>query len=66
MKTEIVLSGVGGQGLVSTGEIIGQTASIYEAGLFATMTAAYGSETRGTITKADVIISDQQIGCPNI
>lgn len=65
MKKEIVLSGVGGQGLISTGEIIGQAASIFE-GLNATMTASYGSETRGTFTKTDVIVSDQQIGYPNV
>ena len=41
MKTQIVLSGVGGQGLISTGEIIGQAASIYENG-YATLAAAYG------------------------
>lgn len=65
MKAEIVLSGVGGQGLISTGEIIGQAASIYE-NLNATLTASYGSETRGTFTKTDIIISDQQIGYPNV
>ena len=66
MKKQIVLSGVGGQGLISTGEIIGQAASIFEEGLYATMTAAYGSETRGTFTKTDVIISDAPIGYPNV
>lgn len=66
MKTEIVLSGVGGQGLVSTGEIMGQAASIYEKDLYATLTASYGSETRGTFTKTDVIISDEPIGYPNV
>lgn len=66
MKTEIVLSGVGGQGLISTGEIMGQAASIYEKDLYATMTASYGSETRGTFTKTDVIISDRPIGYPNV
>lgn len=66
MKIQIVLSGVGGQGLISTGEIMGQAASIFEEGLYATMTAAYGSETRGTFTKTDVIISDQPIGYPNV
>ena len=66
MKIQIVLSGVGGQGLISNGEIMGQAASIFEEGLFATMTAAYGSETRGTFTKTDVIISDQPIGYPNV
>lgn len=66
MKKEIVLSGVGGQGLVSTGEIICQAASLFEDGLNATLTASYGSETRGTFTKTDVIISDEPIGYPNV
>lgn len=66
MQKEIVFSGIGGQGLISTAEIIAQAASIYEDGLFATLTASYGSEARGTFTKTDVIISDKQIGYPNI
>lgn len=66
MKTEIVLSGVGGQGLISTGEILGLAASLFEKDLYATLTASYGSETRGTFTKADAIISDRPIGYPNI
>jgi len=65
MKIQIVLSGVGGQGLISTGEIIGAAASIYE-NINATLTSSYGSETRGTFTKSDVIISDQMISYPNI
>lgn len=65
MKTQIVLSGVGGQGLISTGEIIGEAASIHE-GVFATLTSSYGSETRGTFTKSDVIVSDEEIDYPNI
>jgi len=66
MKTEIVLSGVGGQGLISTGEILGLAASLFEENMYATLTASYGSETRGTFTKTDVIISDEPIGYPNI
>lgn len=65
MTIQIVLSGVGGQGLISTGEIIGQAASIHE-NVFATLTSSYGSETRGTFTKSDVIVSDQPISDPNI
>lgn len=65
MKSQIVLSGVGGQGLISTGEIIGEAASLYE-NLNATLTSSYGSETRGTFTKSDVIISDQMISYPNV
>ena len=66
MKTEIVLSGVGGQGLISTGEILGLAASLFEDNLYATLTASYGSETRGTFTKTDVIIADAPIGYPNV
>ena len=66
MKTEIVLSGVGGQGLIATGEILGLASSLFEDGLYATLTASYGSETRGTFTKTDVIIADEPIGYPNV
>ena len=65
MKVQIVLSGVGGQGLISTGEIIGEAASIHE-NAYATLTSSYGSETRGTFTKSDVIVSDAPINYPNI
>lgn len=65
MKIQIVLSGVGGQGLISTGEIIGEAASIHE-NAYATLTSSYGSETRGTFTKSDVIVSDTPIHYPNI
>ena len=65
MKIQIVLSGVGGQGLISTGEIIGEAASIHE-NVYATLAASYGSETRGTFTKSDVIVSDQPISYPDI
>ena len=46
MKKEIVLSGVGGQGVVSVGEVMGLAASLYEENLNATMSASYGSEAR--------------------
>lgn len=65
MKKQIVLSGVGGQGLISTGEIIGEAASIHE-GVYATLAASYGSETRGTFTKSDVMVSTEPINYPNI
>ncbi len=65
MKMQIVLSGVGGQGLVSTGEMIGEAASIHE-NVYATLAASYGSETRGTFTKSEVIVSDEPISYPNV
>ena len=45
---------------------MGLAASLYEENLNATMSASYGSEARGTFTKTDVIISDGEIGYPNV
>lgn len=60
---EIILSGVGGQGLVLAGKILGN-AAVRESGLNATMLTSYGIETRGTFSKSDVIISNQPIPYP--
>jgi len=54
---EIILSGVGGQGLISSGEILGNAASNYE-NKFATMTTSYGVSARGGVSKSDLLISD--------
>ncbi len=45
---QIILSGIGGQGLVSGGTILGESATIYE-GKNATLTSSYGVETRGEL-----------------
>lgn len=63
-KHQIVFSGVGGQGLVSCGKIMGAAAII--AGKNITMTSSYGSEARGTFTKSDLIISDDPIAFPQV
>ncbi|MCF6465565.1 2-oxoacid:acceptor oxidoreductase family protein [Clostridium sp. Cult2] len=62
---QIILSGVGGQGLVSSGTILGESATIYED-KNATLVTSYGVETRGTFTKSDVIISDGDISYPEV
>lgn len=54
---EIILSGVGGQGTVSSGTILGEAASSYD-NKFAVMTCTYGTEARGTFAKSDILISD--------
>ena len=51
MKIQIVLSGVGGQGLISTGEIIRGSRVHSRKRIRHTLAASYGSETRGTFTK---------------
>lgn len=57
---EIIISGVGGQGNVSSGIILGEAASCYES-KFATMTCTYGTEARGTFAKSDVLIGKEFI-----
>jgi 2-oxoglutarate ferredoxin oxidoreductase subunit gamma len=57
---EIIISGVGGQGIVVGGAILGKAAVEY-AGKNAVSTSEYGVETRGTFTKSSVIISDGEI-----
>lgn len=64
-KTQMILSGVGGQGILAVGSILAETA-IKEENLYATMTTSYGVETRGTFTKADVIISEREIYYPEV
>ena len=61
---EIIFAGVGGQGLVSCGNILGEAASF--DGLNAVMTTTYGVETRGTFAKSDLIVSDETIDYPEV
>lgn len=62
---QIIFSGVGGQGLLLSGSLLGSAAAIYE-GKKAVMTADYGSEARGTFTKADTIVSEEYIDFPEV
>lgn len=64
-KIQIILSGVGGQGLVSAGKMLAEAAAIYEK-KESLMGCAYGSEARGTFTKAEVIIDDTKIYFPEV
>lgn len=60
-QIEVILSGVGGQGLILCGTLLGEAAALYD-GKRATLTSEYGVETRGTFAKSDVIVSDEEIG----
>lgn len=64
-KFEIILSGVGGQGLITSGSILGEAAVVHE-NMNASLTSSYGVETRGTFTKSDVIISKEEICFPEV
>ena len=56
---EIRLSGSGGQGLILAGIILARAAVIDKRKV--TQTQSYGPESRGGSSRADVIISDQDL-----
>ena len=65
MQKEIILSGVGGQGMILCGTLIAEAAAVYDRKK-ATLTSEYGVETRGTFAKSDLIISDEDIFFPDV
>src|SRR3990172_8617479 len=60
---EVRLSGSGGQGIILGGVILAEAAAIYEK-KNAVQSQSYGPEARGGASKADVIISDEEIDYP--
>ncbi len=62
-RYEIRLSGTGGQGLVLAGLILAEAAGIYE-GKYVVQTVSYGPAARGGTSRADVVVSDQEIDYP--
>jgi 2-oxoglutarate ferredoxin oxidoreductase subunit gamma len=63
-KIEVRISGLGGQGVVLAGQILGR-AAVY-SGKNALQTQSYGAEARGSGAKSEVIISDGKIGFPMV
>jgi 2-oxoglutarate ferredoxin oxidoreductase subunit gamma len=61
-RTEIRIAGLGGQGVVLAGQILGR-AAVYD-GKKVVQTQSYGAEARGSAAKSEVIISDEKIGFP--
>lgn len=64
-QKEIILSGVGGQGMVLCGTLIAEAAVVHDNKL-ATLSSEYGTETRGTFAKSDVIVSEEPIYFPDV
>lgn len=62
-RYEIRLSGSGGQGLVFAGVILAEAVGIHD-GKFVCQTQSYGPEARGGASKAEVVISDEEIDYP--
>lgn len=64
-KCRLVLSGSGGQGVVTAAIILAEAAVLHED-LNAVQTQAYGAAARGGSTRSDVIISDSKINFPKV
>ncbi|MEE8469819.1 MAG: 2-oxoacid:acceptor oxidoreductase family protein [Dehalococcoidia bacterium] len=64
-RRELRIAGFGGQGVVLSGQIVGQAASVYD-GSFATLTQSYGPEARGGACTAEVVLSDEPIDYPYV
>ncbi len=62
-KTEIRVTGFGGQGVILCGYLIGKSAAI-NAGKHATLNQSFGPEARGSACSAQVIVSDDKILYP--
>ncbi|MBM4295089.1 MAG: 2-oxoacid:ferredoxin oxidoreductase subunit gamma [Deltaproteobacteria bacterium] len=62
-RYEIRLAGSGGQGLILAGIILAEAAGIYD-GKHVCQTQSYGPAARGGASKAEVVISDQEIDYP--
>jgi 2-oxoglutarate ferredoxin oxidoreductase subunit gamma len=62
-RYDIRLSGSGGQGLILMGIILAEAIGIYD-GKYVAQTQSYGPEARGGSSKAEVVVSDQEIDYP--
>lgn len=64
-RTEILIGGIGGQGVVLSGILLGTAATLFD-GKQAVQTQSYSSELRGGPTRAEVIISEERVTDPKV
>jgi 2-oxoglutarate ferredoxin oxidoreductase subunit gamma len=64
-RTEIRITGFGGQGVILAGIVLGHAVAVHE-GKKAVQTQSYGAETRGGAARAEVIVSDEKIDYPKV
>jgi 2-oxoglutarate ferredoxin oxidoreductase subunit gamma len=65
IRTEILIGGVGGQGVVLSGILLGTAATLFD-GKKAVQTQSYSSELRGGSARAEVIISEEPVSDPQV
>ena len=61
-RTEVRLAGAGGQGVVTAGRILAETA--IRCGRNASQSQVYGPQSRGGASRSDVVIAEDAIGFP--
>lgn len=61
---QIRFAGLGGQGIILMGEILGEAAALDKK--YVGQTSSYGAEARGSACRADVVISDSWIDYPEV
>jgi 2-oxoglutarate ferredoxin oxidoreductase subunit gamma len=61
-RTEILISGFGGQGVIRMGQILGLSA--IRRGLRVTMLKSHGTETRGGYVRAQIVIAPEYVDSP--
>ena len=61
-RTEILISGFGGQGVIRMGQILGLAA--IKQGHRVTMLKSHGTETRGGYVRAQLVISPDYVDSP--
>jgi 2-oxoglutarate ferredoxin oxidoreductase subunit gamma len=64
-KTELRLTGMGGQGIVLSGYLVGRACAIH-SGMHATMTQSFGPEARGSACSTQLVISKDEVLYPYI
>jgi 2-oxoglutarate ferredoxin oxidoreductase subunit gamma len=62
MKTDLIIAGFGGQGVLFAGQLLAHAA--LNAELYTTWYPSYGPEMRGGTANCTVVISDEPIGSP--
>jgi 2-oxoglutarate ferredoxin oxidoreductase subunit gamma len=61
---QVRFAGLGGQGIILMGEILGEAAVMEKK--YVGQTSSYGAEARGSACQADVVISDSWIDYPEV
>jgi 2-oxoglutarate ferredoxin oxidoreductase subunit gamma len=63
-KAEVLLAGLGGQGVQLAGDILARACT--QAGKQVSVLPSYGAEARGTLIRAEVVISEEEIVYPGV